>query len=57
VLVVADDAIGAAAAAGRERVGRGFSRSHLARTARMVASELAVRLESMGSVDVEAVGR
>jgi hypothetical protein len=56
VLVIADDAMGAAAAAGRERVGRGFSRSHLAKTAAIVASELAVRLESVGSAGVE-VGR
>lgn len=57
VLVIADDAIGAAAVAGRERVGRGFSRSQLAKTAGAAASELAVRLESLGSVDVEVVGR
>ena len=57
VLVLADDAMGAAAVAGRDRVGRGFSRSHLARTAGAVAGELAVRLESLCSVAVEAVGR
>jgi hypothetical protein len=56
VLVLADDAMGAASAAGRERAGRGFGRSHLARTAGAVASELAVRLEALCSVDVE-VGR
>ncbi len=56
VLVLADDAMGAAAAAGRERVGRGFPRSHLARSASAAASELSVRLDSLRSVDVE-VGR
>ena len=56
VLVIADDAVGAAAVAGRERVGRGFPRSHLARSASAAASELAVRLDSLCSVDVE-VGR
>lgn len=56
VLVLADDAMGAAAAAGRERVGRGFPRSHLAKTASAAASELSVRLDSLSSVDVE-VGR
>ena len=56
VLVVADDAVGAAAVAGRERVVRGFSRSHLAKTAGPAASELAIRLQSLGSVDIE-VGR
>ena len=56
VLVLAEDAMGAAAAAGRERVGRGFPRSHLAKTASAAASELSVRLDSLSSVDVE-VGR
>ncbi len=56
VLVLADDAMGAAAAAGRERVGRVFPRSHLARSASAAASELSVRLDSLRSVDVE-VGR
>lgn len=57
VLVLADDAMGAAAVAGRERVGRGFMRSHLAKTAGVAARELAVRFESLGSVDVAAVRR
>jgi hypothetical protein len=56
VLVIADDPVAAAAVAGRERVGRGFTRSRLAKTAGTAASELAVRLESVGSVDVGAVG-
>ena len=56
VLVLAEDGVGAAAVAGREGVRRGFARSHLAKTAGAAASELAVRLESGGSVDVE-VGR
>ena len=55
VLVFADDPVGAAVAAGRERVGRGFMRSHLAKSAGAAARELAVRLESLGSVDVAAV--
>jgi hypothetical protein len=56
VLVIADDLVAAAAVAGRVRVGRGFTRSRLAKTAGTAASELAVRLESVGSVDVGAVG-
>ncbi|MGD9792054.1 MAG: hypothetical protein AB7V43_01130 [Acidimicrobiia bacterium] len=55
VVVIADDPVGAAAAAGRERVGRGFARSHLARSAATVANELAVRLESLHSLDVGGV--
>jgi hypothetical protein len=55
VLVLADDPVGAAMVAGREKIGRGFQRSHLARSATAAASELAVRLASSLSVDVEAV--
>lgn len=55
VLVLADDPVGAAMVAGREKIGRGFQRSHLARSAATAASELAVRLASSLSVDVEAV--
>lgn len=53
VLVLADDTVGAAMVAGRTRVGRGFERSHLARSAAAAAGELAVRLVSSLSVDVE----
>ena len=53
VLVLADDPVGAAIVAGRTRVGRGFQRSHLARSASAAASELAVRLVSSLSMDVE----
>ena len=55
VLVLADDPVGAAMVAGREKIGRGFRRSHLAKTATAAASEVAVRLASSLSVDVEAV--
>ena len=55
VLVLADDPVGASMPAGREKIGRGFQRSHLARSATAAASELAVRLASSLSVDVEAV--
>ena len=57
VVVLADDPMGAAAVAGRERVGRGFARSHLARSAAIVANELAVRLDSLRSVEVGGVER
>ena len=53
VLVLADDPVGAAMVAGRTRVGRGFQRGPLARSASAAASELAVRLVSSLSVDVE----
>jgi hypothetical protein len=53
VLVLADDPVVAAMVAGRTRVGRGFQRSHLGRSASAAASELAVRLASSLSVDVE----
>lgn len=51
VLVLADDPVGAALVAGRDRIGRGFARTQLARTAAAAACELAVRLDSIRSVD------
>ena len=57
VLVLADDPIGAAAVAGRERTGRSFTHSRLAKSARIAANELSVRLESLGAVDVGAAQR
>ena len=52
VLTLADDPVGAAQVAGRERVGRSFTRTQLARSAGPVAAELAVRLDALRNVEV-----
>ena len=57
VLVLASDPIGAASVGGRERLGRSFARTRLARSARSVASELAVRLDSLRSAELGAAPR